>query len=218
MLASCHAELSLWRLLVRVAPRALDGSDDDAVAWATAAAAAHLAADKRQMSRLKQAELKQAHAPAPAPASAAPAAATPAAAPPDAAIKAAIAAAEGYKGEERTLRLATLEALSALVALQPTACAGATGEQLARALAKWRDAPVLELPWRAERRPFVRFESAADGAALDAEAAALLGGPAGGWCAPCGGACDAALPAEVRAVAVVDGDRFCLDFGKLRGS
>ena len=50
----------------------------------------------------------------------------------------------------------------------PTACAGATGEQLARALAKWRDAPVLELPWRAERRPFVRFESADDGAALDA--------------------------------------------------
>ena len=75
---------------------------------------------------------------------------------------------------------------------------------------------MLELPWRAERRPFVRFESADDGAALDAEAAALLGGPVGGWCAPCGGACDAALPAEVRAVAVVDGERFCLDFGKLR--
>ena len=97
----------------------------------------------------------------------------------------------------------------------PTTCAGATGEQLARALSKWRDAPVLELPWRAERRPFVRFESVDAGAALDAEAAALLGGPAGGWCAPCGGACDAALPAEVRAVAVVDGERFCLDFGKL---
>ena len=56
----------------------------------------------------------------------------------------------------------------------------------------------------------------------EGELRALLGGPRGGWCAPCGGACRSGLPSMLLQVRASDRrsgrgpDVFCLDFNKLR--
>ena len=59
MLASCHAELSLWRLLLRVAPRAHDADFDE---WAEMTCEAHVEAGLPGVSsrKLKQRKGKQA--------------------------------------------------------------------------------------------------------------------------------------------------------------
>jgi len=96
--------------------------------------------------------------------------------------------------------------------------------QLAAALAPLQEAPLLEIPWRDGRR-LVSSGEAGDAAAereLERLARALLGGPRGGWCAPCDGGCRARLPSMLLQVRASDRrsgrgpDVFCLDFDKLR--
>ena len=96
--------------------------------------------------------------------------------------------------------------------------------QLATALAPLKEAPLLEIPWRDGRR-LVSSGEAGDVAAereFERMARALLGGPRGGWCAPCDGACRAGLPSMLLQVRASDRrsgrgpDVFCLDFDKLR--
>jgi hypothetical protein len=96
--------------------------------------------------------------------------------------------------------------------------------QLAAALAPLREAPLLELPWRDGNRVVISGQGG-DAAArreLERLARALLGGPRGGWCAPCGGACRSGLPSMLLQVRASDRrsgrgpDVFCLDFNKLR--
>ena len=94
-----------------------------------------------------------------------------------------------------------------------TACAGATGEQLARAIRA--DAPVLELPWTAERRPLVGARAPTTAPRSTRRRPRCSAGPLAGGAVRRRVRRGAA--GQVRAVAVVDGERFCLDFGKLRG-
>ena len=147
LLASAHAELALWRALLRVGPRRRAG--DTPAAWASTAAA-HIAASHAAVSRVVNrtrllasrrgggggggggGELNDTAvdtlaitAAALAAAPVAVAAPSPASAEEMAAMEAtaALSRRRGLRGEERPLRLALLEALNALVAAQPTACA-----------------------------------------------------------------------------------------------
>ena len=96
--------------------------------------------------------------------------------------------------------------------------------QLAAALAPLREVPLLELPWRDGSRLVVSSQGGDVAAQRELErlARALLGGPRGGWCAPCGGACRSGLPSMLLQVRASDRrsgrgpDVFCLDFDKLR--
>ena len=97
--------------------------------------------------------------------------------------------------------------------------------QLAAALAPLREAPLLELPWRDGSRVVSSGQGGGDAAAqheLERQARALLGGPRGGWCAPCGGACRSRLPSMLLQVRASDRrsgrgpDVYCLDFDRLR--
>ena len=147
LLASAHAELALWRALLRVGPRRRGG--DTPAAWAERTAAAHISASHAAVSRVVNRTRLLASrrgggggggggepndaavdtlaitAAALAAAPVAAAAPSPASAEEMAAMEAtaALSAAAAYAGEERPLRLALLEALNALVAAQPTACA-----------------------------------------------------------------------------------------------
>ncbi len=112
----------------------------------------------------------------------------------------------GLRGDDGAAREA---AEGAAVLVSPGSAA-----QLVAALAPLREAPLLELPWRDGLGPLTGLT---DEAARRARA--LLGGPRGGWCSPCGGACAAVLPAallEVRAASSRGPSDFCLDFDKLR--
>ena len=110
LLSRCHADLTLWQLLLRVAPRQPDDIIGDIPEPAAVTDAASLLASVS----------------------------SPAAAPASSRASAPNAPSKAYVGEERTLRLAALEALNALVALQPTACGGrlAVGNALPH-LVRW---------------------------------------------------------------------------------